>query len=343
MLNKIRKLFAPSPKLEIDLKPVVPIKKKSRNKTDRVNQNWNKTPERCFFKCLLGVLIRKGLPKGELIARFQYLVPDYQMFFDHPVSDNAVWGRADTGRRGGKYRNENPDVHSLTSPYWPLAQMVVEDDKPLTADQVREFVAMVTVPPAEVAKVESEIPAPDMVVVDVAKVESQVSAPQCLPDNAEWTNQFQIKSQSSTRIYIVAQRISDGSWGCSCPGWKANRRCKHLQTLQPTLEGSAKRGNHHSFSDAAYEHYDASVSGYGSPDDWERIAAALFGSASVNDPDEVYLSRLDLAAIPPSLAELTAAFRRTMFRTHPDYGGTNLAARETMEAYAILKSKFTAR
>ena len=104
------------------------------------NISWNATPERLFLKCVLGVLIRKGLPKSELLAKFKALVPAYQDFFDTPVSDNAIYGRADTGRRGGKYRNENPDVHPLTRPYWPTAEMAVEVDQPLTADDVRKLV-----------------------------------------------------------------------------------------------------------------------------------------------------------------------------------------------------------
>jgi hypothetical protein len=104
------------------------------------NINWNATPERLFLKCVLGVLIRKGLPKSELLAKFKALVLDYQHFFDGPVSDSAVWGRADTGRRGGKYRNENPDIHPLTLPYWPIAVAAVEANQPLTADAVRKLV-----------------------------------------------------------------------------------------------------------------------------------------------------------------------------------------------------------
>jgi len=104
------------------------------------NINWNATPERLFFKCVLGALIRKGLPGSELLAKFKQLVPDYQQFFEISVSDSALYGRADTGRRGGKYRNENPDIHPLTVPYWPIAVAVVTDDQPLTADDVRRLV-----------------------------------------------------------------------------------------------------------------------------------------------------------------------------------------------------------
>jgi hypothetical protein len=104
------------------------------------NINWNSTPERLFLKCVLGALIRKGLPKSELLAKFKALVPDYQHFFDISVSDSALWGRADTGRRGGKYRGENPDIHPLTLPYWPIAVAAVEANHPLTADDVRKLV-----------------------------------------------------------------------------------------------------------------------------------------------------------------------------------------------------------
>jgi hypothetical protein len=104
------------------------------------NINWNATPERLFLKCVLGVLIRKDLPKSELLAKFKTLVPSYQDYFDAPVSDSAIYGRADTGRRGGKYRGENPDIHPLTRPYWLTAIEVVADDQPLTADDVRKLV-----------------------------------------------------------------------------------------------------------------------------------------------------------------------------------------------------------
>jgi hypothetical protein len=104
------------------------------------NINWNATAERLFLKCVLGALIRKGLPKSDLLAKFKQLVPDFQTFFDGPVSDSALWGRADTGRRGGKYRGENPDVHPLTVPYWPLSIAAVEANQPLSADDVRKLV-----------------------------------------------------------------------------------------------------------------------------------------------------------------------------------------------------------
>jgi hypothetical protein len=52
-----------------------------------------------------------------------------------------------------------------------------------------------------------------------------------LPDNDQWTNRFEIKSESSNRIYVIAQNKSKRHWGCSCPSWRVRRSCKHLAAL----------------------------------------------------------------------------------------------------------------
>ena len=52
-----------------------------------------------------------------------------------------------------------------------------------------------------------------------------------LPDNDQWQFRFNIQSESSNRIYTIAQHKNKKHWGCSCPGWKRNRNCKHLQAL----------------------------------------------------------------------------------------------------------------
>lgn len=49
-----------------------------------------------------------------------------------------------------------------------------------------------------------------------------------LPDNTLWTNRFEIRSESSNRIYVVAMNKETGKWGCSCPGYCSKRKCKHL-------------------------------------------------------------------------------------------------------------------
>lgn len=52
-----------------------------------------------------------------------------------------------------------------------------------------------------------------------------------LPDNAQYTNRFEIRSETSNRIYVVAQHKTGRWWSCSCPGWIRFRKCKHLQAV----------------------------------------------------------------------------------------------------------------
>ena len=52
-----------------------------------------------------------------------------------------------------------------------------------------------------------------------------------LPDNAVWENRFQVKSESSNRLYTIAQNKQKRHWACSCRGWVAHRKCKHLTAL----------------------------------------------------------------------------------------------------------------
>jgi hypothetical protein len=98
-----------------------------------------------------------------------------------------------------------------------------------------------------------------------------------------------------------------------------------------------------SFSNAAYRHYDPEKQGYGSPDQWEAIAEALFGKVRVTGVFAKYFNILGLDAMPEDLLHLTQAFRRAMFRAHPDHGGTSAAARDVLEAYQVLKNKIKER
>ena len=52
-----------------------------------------------------------------------------------------------------------------------------------------------------------------------------------LPDNAQYTNRFEIRSESSDRVYVIAQHKSSRWWSCSCFGWIRYRKCKHLDAL----------------------------------------------------------------------------------------------------------------
>jgi len=52
-----------------------------------------------------------------------------------------------------------------------------------------------------------------------------------LPDNSAYTNRFEIRSETSNRIYVIAQSKSGRWWSCSCPGWIRHKTCKHLKAL----------------------------------------------------------------------------------------------------------------
>jgi hypothetical protein len=52
-----------------------------------------------------------------------------------------------------------------------------------------------------------------------------------LPDNAQWTNRFKVRSATSNRVYIIAQNKSGRWWGCSCMGWIRYGKCKHQNIL----------------------------------------------------------------------------------------------------------------
>jgi len=52
-----------------------------------------------------------------------------------------------------------------------------------------------------------------------------------LPDNAQWQNRFSIHSETSGRVYIIAQHKTKRHFGCSCPSYRTRRYCKHLQSL----------------------------------------------------------------------------------------------------------------
>ncbi len=58
-----------------------------------------------------------------------------------------------------------------------------------------------------------------------------------LPDNVQWENRFEIRSETSNRVYVIAQNKQKRHWGCSCPSYRVRRYCKHLKTLGlPCLE-----------------------------------------------------------------------------------------------------------
>ena len=75
---------------------------------------------------------------------------------------------------------------------------------------------------------------------EVAEIAEQIGS-SLMPDNDQWTNRFTVNSRTSSSVYVVAQRRSDASWGCSCPGWRHYRRCKHLKDILARLARVAER------------------------------------------------------------------------------------------------------
>lgn len=52
-----------------------------------------------------------------------------------------------------------------------------------------------------------------------------------LPDTDQWVNRFEIRSETSDRVYVVAQHRTKRHWGCECPGWRRWRKCRHLAAM----------------------------------------------------------------------------------------------------------------
>jgi len=70
----------------------------------------------------------------------------------------------------------------------------------------------------------------------VAEIAAQVGS-SLMPDNDQWT----VNSQTSDNVYVVAQKRSDASWGCSCWAWRRNRQCKHLRDILQRLSRLAEQ------------------------------------------------------------------------------------------------------
>lgn len=103
----------------------------------------------------------------------------------------------------------------------------------------------------------------------------------------------------------------------------------------------------HSFSDAAYKHYNPSLEGFGSTDEWMRKAEAILtgrGILKAFDRADTQLNRdlatLNLDAMPGDAAGLKRAYRNTLFIVHPDYGGSNEATIAAGAAFERLAKHF---
>jgi hypothetical protein len=61
--------------------------------------------------------------------------------------------------------------------------------------------------------------------------EIHINREAALVDNDQWQNRFEIHSETSDRVYVIAQHKKLKHWGCSCPAWRVHRKCKHLTAV----------------------------------------------------------------------------------------------------------------
>jgi hypothetical protein len=92
-----------------------------------------------------------------------------------------------------------------------------------------------------------------------------------------WINHIEIKSETSNRVYVVAQHAEKRSWGCSCPGWRRHRHCKHLERLglpsgEEPFEVEEDHAKKKGFLEG-YKTYDASA-GHGNAAEWQQAFTA---------------------------------------------------------------------
>jgi len=58
-----------------------------------------------------------------------------------------------------------------------------------------------------------------------------------LPDTDTHRFRMDIPSESSDRIYRVSQRLGNGGYERSCPGWIFRHQpCKHIKAISPVLD-----------------------------------------------------------------------------------------------------------
>src|SRR5581483_2894966 len=95
-----------------------------------------------------------------------------------------------------------------------------------------------------------------------------------------WVNRIEIRSETSNRLYTVSQHSIKRYWGCSCPGWRAHRRCKHLDQLglpsgEKPFEVDKDHAKKKDFLDG-YKTYDTRA-GHGSTAEWQQVFARRMG------------------------------------------------------------------
>jgi hypothetical protein len=53
-----------------------------------------------------------------------------------------------------------------------------------------------------------------------------------LADSKTHRFRFEIPSSNGKKLYLISQQKSNLEWQCSCTGWIAHRKCKHLKSTE---------------------------------------------------------------------------------------------------------------
>jgi hypothetical protein len=105
----------------------------------RVVSSW-KFPEGHLMKAVATRLYDQELRGSALLEAFEEIFPNWQSYFEKPISRGAIVHRADKARR---YANENPEKHPLIRPYWPVAGRIARKGERLSKKAVRDIVRAV--------------------------------------------------------------------------------------------------------------------------------------------------------------------------------------------------------
>ncbi len=96
----------------------------------------------------------------------------------------------------------------------------------------------------------------------------------------QWDNRIEVKSETSSRLYIVSQHVAHRHWGCSCPAYRTRRNCKHLASLG--LPGNEKPHEIETKANKPEPKLNTFLSGYreydegegrGNPQEWRKAFA----------------------------------------------------------------------
>jgi hypothetical protein len=176
-----------------------------------------------------------------------------------------------------------------------------------------------------------------------------VSRQELLPDTEQWQNRFTINSETSNRLYTIAQHKNKKHWGCSCPGWKRYRYCKHLTALgipgneQPFEVNLIKNQTMAKRFLDGYKTYDTSK-GFGNTKQWQK---AFFGRMSKEQAEMILQDRPETPYSILGIKEgatksaIKTAFRKLITEWHPDKNQHRIVeageiSKKLIAAYTIL-------